>query len=189
MKKILTLTFATVFLTASETSAADRNEKTVFITGKSFISNLGGLAGADEKCQAEADTSTSIVPSGSYMAWLSDGTDSPDTRFTKSPHPYVLSDGTKIAEDFTDLTDGSIQHFVNIGSTGKPVGQKLFWSSTKPDGTSAQKFVTCEGWTWTKTSTTISHSMVGITTRKTTLWSMYSREQCGRSYRLVCFQQ
>jgi hypothetical protein len=68
MKKILTLTFATVFLTASETSAADRNEKTVFITGKSFISNLGGLAGADEKCQAEADTSTSIVPSGSYMA-------------------------------------------------------------------------------------------------------------------------
>ena len=140
-----TMVLAAALLTTIGIQAADRNENTVFITGKSFISNLGGLAGVDEKCQAEADTSTSIIPSGTYKAWLSDGTNSPDTRFTKSSHPYVLPDGTKIAEDYTDLTDGSIQHFVNIGSTGKPVGQKLFWSSTKPGGTSAQNFVTCEG--------------------------------------------
>jgi hypothetical protein len=62
--------------------AADSNEKTVFITSASFNSNLGGLTGADDKCQAEADSPTSIVPSGTYMAWLSDGTDSPNTRFT-----------------------------------------------------------------------------------------------------------
>ena len=88
--------------------AADRNEKTVFVTKSSFKSNMGGLAGADAKCQAEADDPASIVPPGTYLPWLSDGQDSPDTRFTRSSHPYVRPDGTKFAEDYTDLTDGSI---------------------------------------------------------------------------------
>jgi hypothetical protein len=169
-------------------SAADRNEKTVFVTKASFESNMGGLNGADAKCQAEADDSESIVPSGTYMAWLSDGTDSPDTRFTKSFHPYVLPDGTKIADNYTDLTDGDIQNIINIDSTGKTLGQKHFWSSTESDGTSAQSFVTCKGWTWTKTSG-YSHSMLGITNKKSTLWSLHAREKCRRTYRLVCFQQ
>jgi len=189
MNKLLTVTFALAFLLTILVQAADRNEKTVFVTSASFKSNMGGLKGADAKCQAEADSSTSIVPSGTYLAWLSDGTDSPDTRFTKSSHPYLLPDGTKIADDYTDLTDGSIQNFINIGSTGKPVGWKFFWSSTDSDGTSEQDFLTCEGWTWADTSTTIPHSMVGITTRKSTLWTSYGRERCGKPYRLVCFQQ
>ncbi len=84
MNKLWTMIFAAALLTAIAVSAADPNEKTVFVTSASFSSNLGGLTGADDKCQAEADGPASIVPAGTYLAWLSDGTDSPDTRFTKA---------------------------------------------------------------------------------------------------------
>ncbi len=121
MNKLLVMTSAAALLTAiAGTAYADQHEKTVFVTSAQFNGNLGGLEGADAKCQAEADGPASIVPSGTYLAWLSDGTDSPDTRFTKSAHPYILLDGTKIAENYTDLTDGSILNAINIDPTGKP---------------------------------------------------------------------
>ena len=188
MKKLISMAYAAVLPLTIGVQAAANNEKTVFLTKSSFESNMGGLSGADAKCQAEADDPESTVPSGTYLAWLSDGTNSPDTRFTKSSHPYVLPDGTKIADNYTDLTDGDIQNIINIDSTGKTLGQKHFWSSTESDGTSAQSFVTCKGWTWTKTSV-YSHSMLGITNKKSTLWSLHAREKCGKTYRLVCFQQ
>ena len=188
MNNLLIITSTAVLLMTIAVSAADHNEKTVFVTSDTYYSNLGGLTGADEKCQVEADASASIVPSGTYKAWLSDGTNSPDTRFTKSSHPYVLPDGTKIADDYKDLTDGDIQNIINIDSTGKTVGQQYFWSSTDFDGTSEQYFVTCEGWTWTDTSP-ISHSMLGKTNKKSTLWTATGRGKCGKHHKLACFQQ
>ncbi len=89
MNNLLIITSTAALLMAIAVSAADHNEKTVFVTSASFLSNMGGLAGADAKCQAEADGPASIVPTGTYLPWLSDGTDSPDTRFSKSAHPYT----------------------------------------------------------------------------------------------------
>jgi hypothetical protein len=189
MNKLLIMTSAAALFTAIAGPAyADQHEKTVFVTSVSFKGNLGGLTGADDKCQAEADNPGSIVPSGTYLAWLSDGTDSPDTRFTKSSHPYMLPDGTKIAEDFTDLTDGSILHAINIDPTGKPLGLELFWTGTDADGTSSSSSVTCNG--WMAEPGDLSRGAVGNTVKTSTLWSARSQERCGsNSNKLVCFQQ
>jgi len=188
MNKLLTMISAVALLTAIAGSAyADQHEKTVFITSSTIKGNLGGLTGADDKCQAEADGPASIVPSGTYLAWLSDGTDSPDTRFTKSSHPYILPDGTKIAEDFTDLTDGSILHKINSDPTGKPLGLQLFWTGTKSNGTTSQYFVTCAGWTSLPAAV---RGVVGSTLKTSTLWSARGTRRCGGySLRLACFQQ
>ena len=167
--------------------AADPNEKTVFVTSDTFKKNLGGLKGADDKCQAEADHPASIVPSGTYLAWLSDGTDSPDTRFTKSSHPYILPNGKKIAEDYTDLTDGSLLKPINLGPNGKPVGWQRFWTGTNADGTTVQYTYTCEGWTGDPIPNL--HAMSGSTVQTSTLWSEQSVSRCEGSYRLACFQQ
>src|SRR5207248_2675590 len=43
--------------------------KRVFVTSVMYDGNLGGLAGADAKCQARA---TAASLSGTYKAWLSD---------------------------------------------------------------------------------------------------------------------
>jgi hypothetical protein len=182
------MAFAAALLAACAAPVAnERNEKTVFVTSVSFKGNLGGLKGADDKCQAEANDPASIVPSGTYLAWLSDGTDSPDTRFTKSSHPYMLPDGTMIAESFADLTDGSILHTINIAPTGKPLGSQGFWTGTNADGTTLQHLVTCNSWagdTWPG-----SHGMSGSTIQKSTLWSTRVPVPCRESRRLACFQQ
>jgi hypothetical protein len=158
----------------------------VCVTSVSFSGNLGGLTGADAKCQAEADGPASVVPSGTYLAWLSDGTDSPDTRFTRSANPYLLPDGTKIAEDFADLTDGSILHPIDIDSTGKPLGKQLFWAATNADGTTAQSFLTCAGWVDPYAT---AKGMAGSTIETGKLWSSYQYDRCKRSHQLACFQQ
>jgi len=188
MNKLLVMAFAAALLTACAAPVSnERNEKTVFVTSESFNGNLGGLKGTDEKCQAQADDPASTVPSGTYLAWLSDGTDSPDTRFTKSSHPYVLPDGTRIAENYTDLTDGSIQHLIDIDSTGKTVGQNRFWTGTNEDGTTAQPFRTCTGW---MNPITNARGMVGSTGHTLTSWSSQSQNRCNTiSNRLACFQQ
>ncbi len=185
MNKLLTMISAAAFLTVFAGPAYA--QKTVFVTSATFNGNLGGLTGADDKCQAESDDPASIVPSGTYLAWLSDGTHSPDTRFTKSSHPYILPDGTKIAEDFTDLTSGSILHAIDIDPTGELVGLQEFWTGTNPDGTTVQHFVTCYG--WTGDTSPGSHGMVGSTVQTSTLWSARSPSRCGSSFRLACFQQ
>lgn len=188
MSKLLTIAFTLALLTACAAPVSnERNEKIVFVTSVSFNGKLGGLKVADDKCRAQADDPASIVPTGTYLAWLSDGTDSPDSRFTKSFHPYLLPDGTRIAENYTDLTDGSIQQVINIDSTGKTVGKNLFWTDTNEDGTTAQAFCTCNGWT---DPYTMARGMVGNTGHTSTTWSSYQQSLCNTiPNRLACLQQ
>ncbi len=190
MNKLLTMISAAALLvTFAGPAYTDDNEKTVFATSASFNGNLGGLTGADAICQAEADDPASIVPAGTYLAWLSDGTDSPDTRFTKSSHPYLLPDGTKIAEDYSDLTDGLILHPINIDPTGKLLGGiQKFWTGTKADGTTAPQSVTCTG--WTADPLPYHHGMHGQTNLTISTWStMHANDSCRSFSRLLCVQQ
>ena len=77
----------------------------VFLSSATYDGNLGGLSGADAKCQGLA---TAAGLPGIYKAWLSDGTSAPSTRFVPSSGPYQLVTGTPIAANFTDLTDGTL---------------------------------------------------------------------------------
>ena len=190
MNNLLIITSTAALLTAIAVSAADNNEKTVFVTSATFNSNLGGLKGADAKCQAEADGSASIVPTGTYMAWLSDGTNSPDTRFTKSSHPYVLPNGKKIAEDYTDLTDGSLLGPINLGPDGKPVGYQPFWTGTNPDGTTVQVDAysgTCGGWAVDPPAG--KYGANGHTVKSASSWTYDHGHLCRKPLKLACFQQ
>ena len=187
MNMFFTITFAMALLMIDTVQAADSDERTVFVTKANFKSDMGGLTGADAKCQAEADDPASIVPSGTYLPWLSDGHDSPDTRFTKSSHPYVRPDGAKIAENYTDLTDGSILNTISIDTTGKTVGQNPFWTGTNEDGTTAQAFRTCTGW---MDPIIMARGMMGSTGHTLTSWSSQTQHPCSTMRgRLACFQQ
>src|SRR5205814_720512 len=93
--------------TVSLTACPDGDGCLVFASGVGYGGNLGGLAGGDALCQAGA--AARRLP-GTYRAWLSDGTNSPSTRFARSKGPYVQPDGIVIARSWNDLTDGSLQN-------------------------------------------------------------------------------
>jgi hypothetical protein len=144
-------------------------QKRVFVSSRSFQGNLGGLAGADAKCQALAQAAGLT---GTFKAWLSDDTQSPATRFTHSGAPYVaVGQPVTIANGWAALTSGSIVSRIELTEMGvaatlnpdmtcpapppAPPGTYPFpvWTATGPSGTDVDAngtglpLVSCTNWT------------------------------------------
>ena len=91
--------------------------KCVFLTSSSHNGNLGGLAGGDEICRARA-AEAGLPGAESFLAWLSEGSASPSTRFTQATVPYKLVNGTTVAPDWSGLVDGTLDAPINVTERG-----------------------------------------------------------------------
>ncbi len=127
-----------------------QTSKTIFVTSTFFDGNFGGPEGADQRCQERADIAN--LP-GQYNAWLSDGIESPATRFTRHEGSYVLVGGTEVARNWDDLVDGALFHEIARTEFGTALGALPYvciggevWTNTKADGTSASEHA-CNAWT------------------------------------------
>jgi cysteine-rich repeat protein len=119
----------------------------VFVTSDTHRGGgLGGLVGADAICAARAQAAGLA---GVYMAWLSDATDSPSTRFTQSLAPYVRVDGEVVADSWADLTTQGVDVTLSVDENGAAVGHNRSngwaWSDTNADGTGRGR-THCENW-------------------------------------------
>lgn len=105
----------------------------MFATPGQYSGSVGGLAGADAICQSMA---TDAGLPGTFLAWLSTKAENdPESRFNHSILPYVRADGVRIADNWTDLVDGTIQSDWNIGSDGNVVAvQDGLMTATQPNG-------------------------------------------------------
>ncbi len=109
---------------------------------------LGGLAGADARCQDAADDAGL---QGTYMAWLSvSAAASAAGRFSHDGGPFFLTDGTEIALDWGDLTDGTLAAPILVaadGMTYDPGSQPETFviTHTNIDGTGIGDFGACVG--------------------------------------------
>jgi len=115
----------------------------VFVTSQTYTGNLGGLAGADAKCQTLADAAGLR---GTFKAWLSDGTTSAASRFTHRELPYALVDDTIVAYGWDDLTDGSLLHPINLDENGNLV-EETVWTNTTESGGIWGPVNHCINWT------------------------------------------
>ena len=173
-----------------------RQPRTVFVTSQSSNANLGGVAGADALCQAAADSGASIVPNGTYLAWISDGTgNSPSVNFTQSARPYELPDGTPVATDWGDLTDGAILNPINVDETGTiVVSDTSAWTNTWVHGGVFNTANHCNNWAAPLPPLPAIATMGGIW-RTGREWTWLGTSLCGgepehiRNRRLYCFQQ
>lgn len=185
----------------SATLTASFTGKRVFVTSTLHTGNFGGVTGADLKCQQRA--SAAGLP-GTYKAWLSGSTlaSSPSVRFTKSTTlPYVLVDGTVIANNWADLTDGTLQHAINVTELNTPASTNLVYSFTRIDGTPGlfgSSSTNCYGGdchcnNWNSVATQGSPtpgSASGQTSKSNDDWTDYSFGNfCGGNYPIYCFEQ
>lgn len=152
----------------------------MFVTTNTYDGNLGGLAGADAKCQAEAVQRN--LP-GTFKAWLSDSTTSAASRLSHSRFPYVRPDGQMIATEWADLVDGSIGVRLYQG-TASFVADKWPWTGTTADGNSHPS--TCQDWT---TNSSTWRGMQGDIMVTSGRWTEDSSGGCNTPVPLVCVQQ
>jgi hypothetical protein len=144
------------------------------------------LDGADALCQATADAAWPWVPTGTYRAWLSDATGSPDSRFMKSPGPYVLVDGTQIASNWADLTDGTLAAPINRTETGGQSDADV-WTNTTTLGLAefADGSSSCRRWD----QGGANNASFGFSTRTDASWTDAATQSCLNANALYCFQQ
>ena len=168
--------------------------KIIFVSSQTYNGNLGGLAGADEKC---AGLASAAGLNGEFKAWLSGISISAASRLVHSERPYERPDGAAIANDWNDLTDGAIQNPINIDENGA-IQNSMVWSNTLTNGAIEYSYPTgvCMDWT-ASTDTCFYNRYNRICGAKTSLsymadasWtdSKYGRG-CSNFYRLYCVQQ
>lgn len=152
----------------------------VFVTETLHTAELGGTAGADAICRGQA---TAAGLEGDFVAWLSTIGSSVADRLVQSSDPYVLVDGTLIAEDWADLVDGSILARINLDASGTPRGGDV-WTGTLATGGSFTDN-DCAGFT----SASAGFGLCGSTATAASQWTENITPACGTSLRLYCFEQ
>jgi len=141
-----------VTTTTSTTTTTTHPPRSVFLTSGDYTGNVGGVAGADTICQGLADTA--LLP-GTFLAWISTSHgNEPETRFSRSTGNYVNTNGDVVADNWTDLVDGSaLDASIAFDAGGAAVIlQQVVMTSTDEFGRTLTSNGTCQGWTSSSSS-------------------------------------
>ncbi len=158
----------------------------VFLTSQIFDGNLGGVMGADAKCQAAANTAGL---GGIWKVWISDNLGNmPSSRFHHSTDTYRLLNGNIVANNWIDLTDGSLDNSINLDEFGNifsSTGQ--VWTGTKIDGSYVVD-KNCLNW---ESNSASQLGEVGYFNYMDNKWTYWGLKGCSPSSggRLYCFEQ
>jgi hypothetical protein len=164
----------------------------VFVTNGLYGADLGGIAGADAKCQEEA---RAAGLAGTYLAWLSTSDVNAAPRFDREAGPFVLTTGEVVAADWNALVSGKdLVHAIDRTPTrDEPVlsrgvtkcGGNLVWTSTRANGYYSGG--DCAGWTSTTAQDFPSLGIAGATSRQWTDWCY--ENACGLEAHLYCVER
>jgi len=162
--------------------------KTVFASSSTQAGNLGGLTGGDAICQGLADAASL---GGTYKAWLSDSTASPATRFVQWNGPYERVDGVRIAENWADLTDGTLAAPISLTETGAVAsGPAAVQTGTDPQGfgviTAPGPY--CMDWT-SSAGAGVATIVRGNSGETGTNWTNAGTAGCANVIRIYCVEQ
>jgi len=160
--------------------------RVVFVSSLDYTGNLGGVAGADAKCQALADQSTNARIKGhTFQAWVSTSMSPVSGRFTHGSQPYVLGDATVVAADWNELTKGSLSNGIDLDELGNTRMNSVAWTGTTSNGANYAG-QGCGDWTVGVAGTKGVYGNVGGTGSG---WSSSSINDCSNSNALYCFEK
>ena len=174
---------------------AECTPRVAFVTSQEYTGALGGVSGADDKCQ-QAAVAGGLA--GTFKAWISNGADrSPSTSFTRHGYFTTVTDEI-IAYGWNELTSGNLLQSANDNHL-VPVYVDEFGNSIVWDGTRA----------WTNTLPSghaISSAALdncglfffdaphlqgwyGSVLWSNYIWTANQMESCENTNRLYCFEQ
>lgn len=165
--------------------------RTVFVTSGTWTGNLGGVAGADEKCGAAA---ADAQLDGPFRAWLSTEEDSTAKNRIGDDFEgvYELVDGTRVAVGWTGLTTKDLEHSIDKDEHGALVNGTSVWTNTTELGESATVIPGmghCGEWSTNSNLGDINKPIVGNSSMIGSEWTKSPVTQsCGTSRHLYCFQ-
>jgi len=160
-------------------------DRLVFVTEEPYgISQISALNLAYLRCSKEAAKAGLPNPT-SFRAWISDGLESPSTRFDRGRGRYVLSTGEVIAYGWDDLTDGELLHPINRTVDGKLL-EIPAWTATRPDGT-AYAEGHCEHWSNSEAEAP-GHGFSDLTDEGWTNYISPYPADCADGLHLYCFE-
>lgn len=174
---------------SSGTSGTSGGPKLFFTSRQLYPGNLGGLAGADARCAAEA---LDAGLGGTFRAWLSTSTADAKTRI--SGGPWVFRNGEKALSPSS--AGVSPDNFLRYDARG---GDLLFepeldvWTGTGELGLLDSSKATCLDWTSNATAQLGAFGTLGAIGSRWTHEIPFGNDPPGRScsetLRLYCFEQ
>ena len=159
---------------------AGMTEWRIFRTESIQNANLGGIAGADAICAAQA---LAAGLEGEFKAWLSTIASPVAGRVTPASGPYILVNGTLVANDWDDLVDGLILVPINLDANGVLRSGEV-WTGTRANGTSYLADDCAEF-----TSGTTGRALCGATNSTTATWTENIIPACSTQLGLYCIEQ
>lgn len=162
--------------------AEDRPKKMLaFVTPAPIWGGLGSSGSADAQCSFAAMGAN--LP-GSFRAWISETSSNIDGRLGISScasYNYSLVDGTKIADNYADLKDGSLDAAWNKMPDGTTYTGNV-WTGTNDNGTSSGTH--CGDW-----RLTTGNGTYGTSSLTGAGWSNAGSQICSSFARLYCVEE
>jgi hypothetical protein len=149
---------------------------------------MGGLAGADARCQAAADSSGNPGIVGKrFLAWLSGTEGAAAQRHAHSLAAYAMPDGVIVAGSWNELVTTGPRVAIHVYEDGGRVmtGSRFVWTGTLPNGGSAPS--NCSSWT---SASPVVDASVGQTGVADGGWTtLASRRPCDQPALLYCVER
>ena len=160
-------------------------ERVVFVTSLTYSGALGGVTGANQKCQQLANASTnSRVKGRSFRALLSTTTSAAKTRLVQGTGRYLRPDGTTIAANWVALHSGTLSAAISLDENGTPLMAGKAWTNTLIDGTSSSS--DCLIW---NNNAPGARGVVGDLMSTTSSWVTAASVSCDGVNHLYCFEE
>jgi cysteine-rich repeat protein len=162
-------------------------ERRVFVTSKTWSSNLGGIMGAVGICRQEAEKG-GVPRFETFEPWLSDSQHDVLERMHRGKGPYLRMDGLEIAPNFEALLAKQLLAPIDVDEFGVKQGGTV-WTGTRVDGTRVPMSGHCKDWHGIPDDPFSLEAWDGCATCADSNWTIHSQAIiCGGMKRLYCFE-
>lgn len=155
--------------------------RVVFISSAPTDADLGGITGADLRCQNLAQAA-GIASYAGFRAWLSDADDSPLTRLAFSPEPLVQLNGVLIAEDLAHLISDGPGDGITVSELRTTLMQVRVWTNTAVNGEVFSETDHCDNWTSTANQSGARTGNNAVPKLPADMWNEWSAEKQWTSF-------